>query len=77
MLPAPWPSSPGNLARQHLGVLAASSERNILFRRNLMQQADEWAVGPRPFRSMRKLTAPAPETLLQLEASPRRLASIY
>lgn len=61
-----------------LGVLAASSERNILFKRNLMQQADEWAVGPRPFRSMRrKLTAPEPETLLQLEASPRQLVPIY
>ena len=45
----------------------------------LMERADEWEVERRPFslESMRKLTAPEPESLLQLEASPMRLAPIH
>ena len=44
----------------------------------LMERADEWEVERRPFslESMRKLTAPESEALLQLEASPMRLAPI-
>jgi putative transposase len=45
----------------------------------LMERADEWEVERRPFslESMRKLTAPEPADLLQLEASPMRLAPIH
>jgi hypothetical protein len=45
----------------------------------LMERADEWEVERRPFslESMRKLTAPDPEALLQMEASPLRLAPIH
>lgn len=45
----------------------------------LMERADEWEVERRPFslESMRKLTAPDPEAVLQLEASPMRLAPIH
>jgi transposase-like protein len=44
----------------------------------LMERADEWEVERRPFslESMRKLTAPDPQELLQTEASPLRLAPI-
>ena len=44
----------------------------------LIERADEWEVERRPFslESMRKLTAPEPESLL-LEASPMRLAPIH
>jgi transposase-like protein len=45
----------------------------------LMERADEWEVERRPFslESMRKLTAPDPESVLQAEASPLRLAPIH
>jgi transposase-like protein len=45
----------------------------------LMERADEWEVERRPFslESMRKLTAPDPEELLLMEASPLRLAPIH
>jgi putative transposase len=45
----------------------------------LMERADEWEVERRPFslESMRKLTAPDPEALLPIEASPLRLAPIH
>jgi transposase-like protein len=45
----------------------------------LMERADEWEVERRPFslESMRKLTAPDPEALLLMEASPLRLAPIH
>ena len=45
----------------------------------LMERADEWEVERRPFsvESMRKSTAREPEMLLQLEASPMRLAPIH
>ncbi len=45
----------------------------------LMERADEWEVERRPFslESMRKLTAPEPGALLQMEASPLRLAPIH
>jgi transposase-like protein len=45
----------------------------------LMERADEWEVERRPFslESMRKLTAPDPETALQMETSPLRLAPIH
>jgi transposase-like protein len=45
----------------------------------LMERADEWEVERRPFslESMRKLTAPDPETVLQMEISPLRLAPIH
>jgi putative transposase len=45
----------------------------------LMERADEWEVERRPFslESMRKLTAPDPGVLLQMEASPLRLAPIH
>ena len=44
-----------------------------------MERADEWEVERRPFslKSMPKLTVPEPETSLQLEASPMRLAPIH
>jgi putative transposase len=44
----------------------------------LMERADEWEVERRPFslESMRKLTAPDPEELLLMEASPLRLAPV-
>ncbi len=45
----------------------------------LMERADEWEVERRPFslESMRKLTAPDPMAVLQLDASPMRLAPIH
>ena len=45
----------------------------------LMERADEWEVERRPFslESMRKLTAPDAELLLEMEASPLRLAPIH
>ena len=45
----------------------------------LMERADEWEVERRPFslESMRKLTAPDLETVLQMETSPLRLAPIH
>ena len=45
----------------------------------LLERADEWEVERRPFslESMRKLTAPDPEALLPIEASPLRLAPIH
>jgi transposase-like protein len=45
----------------------------------LMERADEWEVERRPFslESMHKLTAPDPEAVLQIEASPLRLAPIH
>ncbi len=45
----------------------------------LMERADEWEVERRPFslESMRRLTAPDPAALLQMEASPLRLAPIH
>jgi transposase-like protein len=45
----------------------------------LMERADEWEVERRPFslESIRKLTAPDPENLLLMEASPLRLAPIH
>jgi transposase-like protein len=45
----------------------------------LMERADEWEVERRPFslESMRKLTAPEPEALLLMEASPLRLAPVH
>jgi putative transposase len=45
----------------------------------LIERADEWEVERRPFslESMRKLMAPEPESLLQLEASPMQLAPIH
>jgi len=45
----------------------------------LIERADEWEVERRPFslESMRKLTAPDPETLLQTETSPLRLAPVH
>jgi putative transposase len=44
----------------------------------LIERADEWEVERRPFslESMRKLTAPDPEELLLMEASPLRLAPV-
>jgi len=44
----------------------------------LMERADEWEVERRPFslESMRKLTAPDPQELLTMEASPLRLAPV-
>ena len=45
----------------------------------LLERSDEWEVERRPFslESMRKLTAPDPETVLQTEASPLRLAPVH
>jgi putative transposase len=45
----------------------------------LMERADEWEVERRPFslESMRKLLAPDPEAVLQIEARPLRLAPIH
>jgi putative transposase len=45
----------------------------------LMERADEWEAERRPFslESMRKLTAPDPQDMLQTEASPLRLPPIH
>ncbi len=45
----------------------------------LLERADKWEVERRPFslEPMRKLTAPDPEAVLRLEASPMRLAPIH
>ncbi len=45
----------------------------------LMERADEWELERRPFslESMRKLLAPDPEAVLQMEARPLRLAPVH